>query len=119
MFKALPLLALLFTVAPAHAAKLDADEQTHCLAVGQTLTRLGKAEAEVAALLKDKLGVTASAKDKATVAQYQALADSTLALGKSLEDTFAHAAPPSLDDLKALENAGMDALTKAAQACTP
>ncbi|CAL4869188.1 hypothetical protein MMA231_03479 (plasmid) [Asticcacaulis sp. MM231] len=118
MFKALPLLALLFTVAPAHAAKRDADEQTHCRAVGQTLTRLGKAEAEVAALLKNKLGANASDKDKATVAQYQALADSTLALGQSLEATFSRAAPPSAVDLKALEGAGMDSLTEAAQACT-
>lgn len=118
MFKALPLLALLFTVAPAHAATLEADEQTHCLALGQTLTRLGKAEAEVAGLLKEKLGATASDKDKATVAQYQALADSTLALGQSLETTFAQAAPPSGNDLKALEAAGMDTLTDAAQTCT-
>lgn len=118
MFKVLPLLALLFTVVPAHAATLDASEQTHCLAVGQTLTRLGKAEAEVTGLLKEKLGATASAKDKATMAQYQALAESTLALGKSLEATFARAATPSTDDLKALEAAGMDTLTDAAQSCT-
>lgn len=118
MFKALPLLVFLFTVSPAHAATLDADEQTHCRAAGQTLTRLGKAEADVAGLLKEKLGATASAKDKATVAQYQALADSTLALGKSLEDTFAQAAPPSADDLKALEAAGMDILSDAVQTCT-
>lgn len=118
MFKALPLLALLFVVVPAEAVTLNASEQTHCLAVGQTLTRLGKAEADVAGLLKEKLGATASTKDKATVNQYQALADSTLALGQSLETTFAHAAPPSADDLKALEATGMDALTAEAQTCT-
>ncbi|ESQ91119.1 hypothetical protein [Asticcacaulis benevestitus] len=118
MFKALPLVALLFAVSPAHAATLTALEQTHCRAVGQTLMRLGKAEAEVAALLKDKLGANASDKDKKTVADYQVLAESTLALGKSLEDTFTQATPPSVDDLRALEGAGMDSLTDAAQACT-
>jgi hypothetical protein len=116
--KALLPLLLLFATAPAGAATLSPAEETHCLAVGQTLTRLGKAEADVATLLKDKLGTTASAKDKATVAQYQAVADSTLALGQSLEITFALAAPPSADDLKALEATGMDALTAEAQTCT-
>lgn len=96
--------------APSHAASRTASEETHCLAVGITLSRLAAAEMQVVRMLKDTA-------DANRVAELEAHASETSQTGAKLQARFASAHKPTREELDALDRTPLDDLTDTADAC--